>query len=199
VRLTGQSGGNPRWSPDGGSVAFESLVNGQWDVYRVNHDGGRLLRLTSDPAEDAMPSWSRDGRWIYFTSTRGGARDVWKMPAGGGAAVRLNVSGGAGPVESPDGKWLYCVPRSGGTEEKLVEGVMARAFDPVEDGVYFIGSWDGVRALRYLRLSDGAVSTVQPLAKSGYDTLTVSPDRRAIVYAQLDSRHADLMLIENFP
>jgi hypothetical protein len=132
------------------------------------------------------------------------------MPAGGGGAVRLHVPGGAGPVESPDGKWLYFirqsatrqlwrVPRSGGTEEKLVEGVMARAFDPVEDGVYYIGSRDGVLALRYLRLSEGTVSTVQRMEKSGYDTLTVSPDRRTIVYPQRDSRHADLMLIESFP
>ena len=81
--------GCPRWSPDGERIVFDSNAEGQYEVYIISAKGGRPLRLTSDPADDALPSWSRDGRWIYFGSDRTGRWEVWKMPAAGGPAVQF--------------------------------------------------------------------------------------------------------------
>jgi TolB protein len=69
----GAHSGTPRWSPDGERIAFDSNVEGQWEVYVISANGGRLQRLTSNSASDDSPSWSRDGKWIYFASNRSGA------------------------------------------------------------------------------------------------------------------------------
>ena len=106
---------NPTWSPDGERLAFDSDVNGQWDIFVVSANGGKPQRMTSDPANDGNPSWSKDGRWIYFDSARSGQQQVWKMPANGGDAVQLTRDGGFGPHESPDGKFLYYAKALGGT------------------------------------------------------------------------------------
>jgi len=50
--------GTPRWSPDGGSIAFER--DGQ--LYVVAADGANERRLRSGFA----PAWSPDGRLLVF-------------------------------------------------------------------------------------------------------------------------------------
>ena len=141
---------NPTWSPDGERLAFDSDVNGQWDIFVVSANGGKPQRMTSDPANDGNPSWSKDGRWIYFDSARSGQQQVWKMPANGGDAVQLTRDGGFGPHESPDGKFLYYakalfytnlwrVPVEGGTPTKVLDSLSTHlnvAF--VDSGIYFV-------------------------------------------------------------
>jgi TolB protein len=48
----------PSWSPDGGSIAFDSDRDGNLEIYVMNGDGSRQQRLTNNPANDYMPSWS---------------------------------------------------------------------------------------------------------------------------------------------
>ena len=53
----------PRWSPDGGRIAFDSDAEGEFDVWVIGANGGKAQRMTTHPANDGDPSWSRDGRW----------------------------------------------------------------------------------------------------------------------------------------
>jgi Tol biopolymer transport system component/SH3-like domain-containing protein len=76
---TGGGDGQPAWSPDGQKIAYISKDDGNFEIYRINLDGGNKLRLTTEPASDGLPIWSPDGNWIAFRSDRGGAWAIWVM------------------------------------------------------------------------------------------------------------------------
>ena len=45
-------------SPDGRRIAFDAVLESNFDIYVMNSDGSNLRRLTDDPAVDARPEWS---------------------------------------------------------------------------------------------------------------------------------------------
>ncbi len=72
---------NPRWSPDGTSIAFEMSPGGvqestyidisenrNTDIYLVSAAGGTLRRLTTNPAADVNPQWSPDGKLLAYVA-----------------------------------------------------------------------------------------------------------------------------------
>ena len=205
--------GTPRWSPDGRQIAFDSDAAGHLDIWVVNADGGPPRRLTSEKSTSAAASWSRDGRWIYFASDRTGTWQVWKMPAGGGRAVQVTKHGGFAAFESLDGKMLYYakglnmpglwkVPVEGGEEIPVFEELDAGLWgywDITKDGIYFYDV--KTRAIEFFSfatrmLTKVAVPERGPLR---FDPgLSVSPDGRWILYAQVDQVSSDIMLVENF-
>src|SRR5689334_3605931 len=62
-RLTANpsSHSSPRWSPDGGRIAFSSNRTGQGDVYVLPLDGGDVRRVTYHDSVSAVEAWSADG------------------------------------------------------------------------------------------------------------------------------------------
>ena len=46
-----------RWSPDGSRIAFESVRDGNDEIYVMNADGSGQTRLTDNDAMDWWPSW----------------------------------------------------------------------------------------------------------------------------------------------
>ena len=68
---------NPTWSPGGGSIAFESNRDGDYDIYRVNASGTGaeegLTNLTPGFAGDQWePDYSRGGYLILYASQEDG-------------------------------------------------------------------------------------------------------------------------------
>jgi dipeptidyl aminopeptidase/acylaminoacyl peptidase len=59
---------SPRWSPDGGKLAFVSGRDGSPQVWTVEVESGDMKKVTSVSAGAAGPIWSPDGNWIAFTS-----------------------------------------------------------------------------------------------------------------------------------
>lgn len=61
------SDNNPRWSPDGKSIAFLSdRDGGRASVWIIDPDGGEARRLTSEPTAIREFKWSPDGKSIAF-------------------------------------------------------------------------------------------------------------------------------------
>jgi dipeptidyl aminopeptidase/acylaminoacyl peptidase len=58
----------PRWSPDGGRIAFLRTKDKQTQVWLIPPDGGEARPLTHlDEGDVGEPKWSPDGRRIAFT------------------------------------------------------------------------------------------------------------------------------------
>jgi eukaryotic-like serine/threonine-protein kinase len=204
----GRHSGSPRWAPDGGRIAFDSTAAGNFDIYAIQPGTAQPLRLTTESSDDVMPSWSPEGNWIYFASGRSGRQEVWKVPAAGGAAVQVTRNGGARAFPSADGTQIYytkhdgdaalwSTPVAGGEEREVLPSVVNRSFAVLAEGIYFIPGPgpDGRAGVHYLDFSTGAVQQVLPIAGRPNLGLTVSPDRRRILYAQTDQVGRDLMLV----
>ncbi len=202
--------GTPRWSPDGKQIVFDSRASGVSQIYAISAEGGEPRQLTSDASGGEVPSWSRDGNWIYFSNIRDGSANVWKLPAQGGAVLPVTRDGGIYAVESLDGRYLYFsrsahdptiwrVPVGGGAEEQ-VRGVPKPSdcshWAITATGIYVI---DGTGNLLFDQFGKESVTKVYYDQRFLTDwSMAVSPDGREVIWAQLDERLADLMLVENF-
>jgi Tol biopolymer transport system component len=213
--------GSPRWSPNGLSIAFDRQgEDGQQAVYVVDAAGGQPHLLAS-PGD--LPSWSYDGKWIYFGVRRAdrSASAVWRVPAAGGDAVQIADTGGItypNPLESPDGQTLYykrAVGASamlfaravaGGPEHQVLDSMWPgedHQYFPVDDGIYYVARPDPkvpfAFELRFLSFATGKHQTLNQFETRHGTGLTVSPDRKTILYSGVPmSAGADLMLIRNF-
>jgi len=99
--------GSPRWSPDGGSIAFTSYRDGNNEIYVMRADGSGLTNLTNSPTHEGAFSWSPDGsRIAFWSSDRDGGGGLYTMNADGSGVTRLADDGGGSgwePEWSPDG------------------------------------------------------------------------------------------------
>jgi TolB protein len=108
----GMAAAEPAWSPDGTKMAVvlgppEHLgaYAGDGDIYVMDADGTRLIRLT-EGLRAAGPAWSPDGTEIVFSQDQGTSLVV--MNADGSGARKLRLDGEAyppyqSPAWSPDG------------------------------------------------------------------------------------------------
>lgn len=79
----------PKFSADGGRIAFQMLDGFNVDLYVWNIAQQKNTRLTTDPGYDGQPTWSPDGSKIAFMSTRIGVAQIYTVGAGGGAQTRI--------------------------------------------------------------------------------------------------------------
>src|SRR3954469_2029595 len=125
-------------SPDGQTIVFTSLKDGDLDVYTMSVDGTNIKRLTTAPGYDGGPFFSLDGKHIVYrawhpTDTaltnyqdllrqrllRPHRTEIWVMNADGSDHHQITNLGGANfaPYFTPDGQRIlfssnYRTPRS---------------------------------------------------------------------------------------
>ncbi|HSC29905.1 MAG TPA: hypothetical protein VLD67_21680, partial [Vicinamibacterales bacterium] len=109
----------PRFSPDGGRIAFTSDRDGLWNIWTMNLDGADVRQISREKRWFInSPAWSPDGTYIYarrhFVKERSlGAGEVWMYHASGpGDGLQVTERNGwqkdAGePDVSSDGRYLY--------------------------------------------------------------------------------------------
>lgn len=113
IRLTRDEGIeiNPRFSPDGKTIAFSAQYEGgTYDAYTMPVAGGEPNRLTWDRVGAQVLDWTPDGQ-VMFRSRRdtanGNSFGLYVVPSTGGIAKRLPVPRGEFATFLPDGRLAY--------------------------------------------------------------------------------------------
>lgn len=108
----------PRFSPDGGEIAFTSDRAGGNNLWRAKRDGSGATQVTKEDFRLLNnPVWTPDGQYLvgrkHFTSERSlGAGELWMFHKTGGAGLQLtkkkNDQQDLGePAISADGRYIY--------------------------------------------------------------------------------------------
>ena len=172
-------------------------------------DGGKPIRLTSDPGNEVRPSWSSDGQWIYYGWSHGTRTQIWKMPASGGAPTQVSRNGGSAAFETSDAKWLYVMnaPKlvrmrpDGSDETTMYEGIGVNFIAMGGRHLYVLDP--GKRQLMRAVLGDTALETVHQFdvdnAPIGGGTcIGVPRDESKLIYRREVRIRTTLMLIDKF-
>jgi Tol biopolymer transport system component len=110
---------NPRYSPDGSSIVYQRLGDGQWDIWLLDLSTGERRALTSTPLDEIEPEFTADGRAVVFVSNRTGHFCLWSVDLTRGVETQLTEESGDAsfPSASELGPIAYLLRR--GTQQEL--------------------------------------------------------------------------------
>jgi TolB protein len=106
---------DPRWSPDGGQIAFVSSADEHgrppYQIAVMAADGKNLRQLTSGEGRRYSPTWSPDGKQIAYVEALnykgGGPLAIFVMDRDGSHQRQLTPYAYYSELSwSPDGKWI---------------------------------------------------------------------------------------------
>ena len=136
-KLMGTTDEESSWSPDGKTIAFDSIRSGKLNIYTWRIDTGELKRITTTEANDFTPEWSPDGKQLAFVSDRTGHNEIFIVDLGGGAPrqVTKDNSDAIHPHWSPDGqRIIYCSARDNPNQTNAPEGEVYEIYTIKPDG-----------------------------------------------------------------
>jgi tricorn protease len=205
---------DPKFSPDGSSIAFTGEYDGNVDVYVVPATGGVPRRLTYHPGGDLVSGWTPDGKQILFRSGRTSTNPVPKLftiPVDGGFPAEIPLPMGVTGSYSSDGTRLAYVPttkfqeawkqyRGGQTTPiwiaKLSDSNVEKLprdnsndSNPmwVGDKIYFLSDRNGSVSL--FAYDTNAKKVTQLVRNEGLDIKSANAGPGGIVYEQFGSLH----------
>lgn len=165
---------NPKVSPDGSRIAFESNRSGPTEIWAANVDGTNLTQITNiGHANTGSPAWSADGGKIAFDSRSGGSPRIYVVPAAGGKVEPLTGVSDPGVVPgwSADSARIYFtsdrtgrpeiwrIPSKGGPAQQLSKN---GGFAPVGMGnqLWYAANRSKVTSLKVLNLDTNQETTL---------------------------------------
>jgi len=190
---------NPRYSPDGRSLVYQRLGDGQWDVSLLDLSTRERRSLTSTSFDEIEPEFTADGRAVVFASNRTGHFCLWSVDLASGVETQLTEELGDAsfPSASELGPIAYLLRR--GTQQEvrvlLPSGVTAELVSRNVElgppswrpggGVVVYGQRDGTTGsrLRMLVLGDPVVDKPITDAEDVFSTRPAWLSASEFVYA----------------
>ena len=216
VQLTsaGSMAGSPFWSHSGRFIAFDARADSVAHIYVIDANGGSPRPASHGNFNDIVPSWSPDDRWIYFGSNRSGTWQIWKIPSNDSApAQQVTTAGGMMAIESSDSRWLYFTrygepgiwrqPVDGGTAQRIFDGPPTANLNYWTLGggyVYSLSDRNGKFSLERIEPGNGQTQTVYQLKHdpTPFAGISLTPDGKRILFAELARASSGLTLVEHF-
>ncbi|MCA9279814.1 MAG: PD40 domain-containing protein [Phycisphaeraceae bacterium] len=100
---------NPRFSPDGKHIAFDSDRMGNDDLYVMPVTGGEPKQITFDSTGDRLVNWMPDGKGLLFATSRGNSlwgAPLYVAPLDGTIPTPLKMDKGSSGMVSQDGSMV---------------------------------------------------------------------------------------------
>jgi Tol biopolymer transport system component/DNA-binding winged helix-turn-helix (wHTH) protein len=213
-QLTDLGGSNPEfihWSRDGRHLAFEMMSGERLAVHLTDVERGLTRTLTQEDHDEILLSWALDGEAIYLRILEAGKGRVERVAVETGITESTFSFDAYMLAESPGDGLLYYVPV--GTTEvwrttddpELPERVLA--FENGRNQCYWGLDPEGV--LFYRRGGEGLELALHDfksderraifsVAGGNPGRFDLSPDRRFVLYDQVDHIAKDLIRVDAF-
>jgi TolB protein len=190
---------SPKWSPDGGRLAYVSFEQRKPVVYVQSLATGQRQAVANFFGSNSAPAWSPDGRRLAVVLSRDGGSQINLINAdGSGQPVRLAASNSIDtePHYAPDGAsilftsdrggtpQIYRIPVTGGPAQRITfEGAYNTSARHSPDGRSFVyGHRCSGRFT--IAVQDASTRQVQVLTEGPVDeSPAFSPNGRMILYA----------------
>ena len=204
---------SPRWSPDGGQIAFlrDDAGTERFSVWTVDRDGTQERKLTSDGGVTYRDiEWAPDGRSIVCVVNLAGKRfSIHRIDVATGKRSPLTDGAfqDARPRQSPDGRWilfeswrvgsrveadLYIMPAAGGDAVRLDtrdgksgDSTFAQ-WSPDSRTIAFTTNTRGRREVALVDWDGTTATRLRHLTENPFDEMNPvwRPDGRGVIYLQ---------------
>jgi Tol biopolymer transport system component len=210
VRLTGDDlNADPRLTPDGRRIVFNSTRGGGIHVWSMDRDGANPTQITHGTFE-VNPRISPDGQWIVYMGGTG--QNIHKVPLAGGDPVQLTTTISQSPRISPDGRTIayrafdpeagkqrtFVIPFDGGEPVAVLDIPSGNhEWTPDGKGIAYVDDEGGVENIWVHLLEGGTRQKLTGFTEDSINEFAWSPDGKRIAVSR-GRRTSDVVLLKNF-
>ncbi|MEN8008280.1 MAG: winged helix-turn-helix domain-containing protein [Candidatus Krumholzibacteriota bacterium] len=209
---------NPRWSPRGDRIAFNTLANGNNEIMLIEVRGGEPVTLENGGGQDVFSNWCADGEHLLVSADLGQGWQLFRRSPTVGPGTGITTAGGLIGTESPDGRTLYFTrpgvsglwrldlgeDNPGAEAELIIPELLHQdrrnwrlvGDENSKNRIAWVMRVQNSAFLMFHDLTTGESSFLSELPGLAGPGLTLSPGGNDIIYARTDNMSADLMLLE---
>lgn len=203
---------SPRFSPDGGRLAYTSYHRGNPNLYITDLSQDKTTKAISwQQGLNMAPGWSPDGQTLVTTMSKNGDSDLYLMTTSGKILNRLTSKQGINISASwaPDGRRFAFVSDRAGSPQVYIMDIGSRqvqritysgkenttpSWSPKGDLIAYTGLTDNGYQL-FVVNPEGGEPTQLTQYWGNYESPSWSPDGRQIVLARSKGNQKELCRI----